>query len=154
MSESLNPSPVDANSAAAGGAPLLGQRRVFYFNDNGQPAYQVYDLTVDDYLNPQPGDEFFLGEAHDRVARILGGMVLYHYRYSPVASVHLRPKLIGADRSLSQPVADIVVVNNLSEPQRQRPTLDLPQEEAAATEGPVSLRAIFEVTSPLLADVV
>jgi hypothetical protein len=151
----------ELNSIDGGDSPtperdpsLIGQRRVFYFNDNGQPAYQVYDLTIDDYLNPQLGDDFFLGEAHDHFVRIVGGMLLYHYRYSPSASIHIRPKLIGSDRSLAQPIADVVVVNNLVEPQRPRPTLDLPQEEAAATDGPVSLRAIFEVTAPLVADVI
>lgn len=154
MSDPFNPSSAEDTPLSPKDPSLLGQRRVFYFNENGQPAYQVYDLTVDDYLNPQLVDDFFLGEAHDHFARILGGMVQYHYRYSPVASVHIRSKLAGADRSLPQPIADAVIVNNLTEPQRQRSVLDLAQEEASAVDGPISLRAIFEVTAPLVADVV
>ncbi len=100
------------------------------------------------------GDEFFLGDVHDRCARQLAGMLLHHYRYSPVASVHLRPKLIGPDRSLPQPTPDVVVVNHLLEPHRSRPAIDLPLEQAANSEGEVAIRAIFEVTSPRLADVV
>jgi Uma2 family endonuclease len=140
----------DSNSEAA---PTVGQRRLFYFNDNGQPAYQVYDLTAEEFLNPQTGDEFFHGELHDRSARQLASMLQYHYRYSPSASVHIRPKVVWPDPALAQPMPDAVIVNNLNDSQRQRPILDLQAEQQASVEGEVTLRAIFEVTSPLLAEV-
>lgn len=139
-------------------APIVGQRNVFYFNDNGQPAYQSYDLTADDFMNPQAGDEFFHGETHDRAVRILASMLHYHYRYSPTVSTHIKPKIVWADASLAQPIPDVVLVNNLSDPQRHRPVLDLTAEKPAeqaigpATEQ-VTLRALFEVTSSLLAQV-
>jgi Uma2 family endonuclease len=138
-------------------SPAAGQRRLFYFNDAGQPAYQVYDLTGDDFLNPQPGDEFFHGEEHERSVRLLASLLHFHYRYSPSASVHIRPKLVWPDASLAQPMPDVAIVNHLSEPQRQRPILDLMAEQRAAERegdlagGEVAVRAIFEVTSPLLA---
>lgn len=136
------------------GAPVVGQRKIFYFNDNGQPAYQIYDLSADDFLNPQADDEFFHGELHNRSVRILSSMVHHHYRYSPTASVHIRPKMIWRDASLDQPMPDVVVVNNLSDPLRLRPVLDLTTEQdAPGVEGEVSIRAIFEVTSPLLATI-
>jgi Uma2 family endonuclease len=48
---------------------------------------------------------------------------------------------------------DVVIVNNLSDPQRPRPILDLAAEKSAGdSEGEISVRAIFEVTSPLLAE--
>lgn len=133
--------------------PIVGQRRLFYFNDNGQPAYQVYDLTVEDFLNPQTGDEFYHGEVHDRTVRVLANMLLYHYRYNPNNSVHIRSKLVWPDSTLDQPMPDIVIVSNLSDPLRQRPILDLVAEQAASIEGEVSVRAIFEVTSPLLVNI-
>jgi Uma2 family endonuclease len=139
--------------ANSGSTRFVGQRRLFYFNDNGQPAYQVYALTADDFLNPQTGDEFFHGALHDRSARILASMLLHHYRYSPNTSVHIRPKMRWQDPSLAQPMPDVVIVNNLSDPQGQRPTLDLEAEQSASMEGEVAVRAIFEVTSPLLAEV-
>jgi Uma2 family endonuclease len=148
MSESTNQPTSDASAAPT----IVGQRRLFYFNDNGQPAYQVYELTAEDFLNPQPGDEFFHGELHDRSARILSSMVHHHYRYSPTASVQLKTKLVWPDPALAQPMPDVVVVNNLSDPQRQRPVIDFVAEQAASDEGEVSVRAIFEVTSPLLAE--
>lgn len=134
--------------------PTVGQRRLFYFSDTGQPAYRIYDLTSDDFLNPQAGDEFFHGEVHDRSVRILASMLHFHYRYSPNASVHIKPKLIWPDASWAQPMPDVVIVNHLSEPQRQRPILDLQAERnVGESEGEVAIRAIFEVTSPLLAEV-
>lgn len=138
----------------ANSSPIVGQRRIFYFNDNGQPAYQVYDLVADDFLNPQPGDEFFHGATHDRAARILSSMMYHHYRYSPAASVHIRPKVVWPDTALDQPMPDVVVVNNLVDPHRLRPVLDIAAEQAVPDgEGEVSVRAIFEVTSPALATI-
>jgi Uma2 family endonuclease len=144
------------NSPTESDRPIVGQRRVFYFNDNGQPAYQSYDLTSDDYIDPQVSDEFFHGEVHERAVRILASQVHHHYRYSPTVSVHIKPKIIWTDAALSQPMPDLVLVNHLSDPQRHRPILDLNTEQAAEQAmaqdaGKVSVRAIFEVTSPLLA---
>jgi hypothetical protein len=82
---------------------------------------------------------------------MLASMLHFHYRYSPSASVHVKPKIIWADASLAQPVPDVAIVNHLNEPQRQRPILDL-QAEQDAGDGEVDVRAIFEVTSPLLAE--
>ncbi len=137
-------------------APIVGQRKLFHFNDNGQQTYQSYDLTPDDFMNPQSGDEFFNGEAHDRAVRILASMLRYHYRYSPTVSTHIKPKVIWTDASLAQPMPDVVLVNHLNDPQRHRPVLDLTSEKVAEQAiGPapeeVTVRAIFEVTSPLLA---
>mgnify|MGYP000480490503 CR=1 FL=1 len=148
MAKSSNQLPPDEE------LPTVGQRKTFYFNDNGQPAYQVYDLVAEDFLNPQPGDEFFHGETHDRAVRILSSMLHHHYRYSPTASVHIRRKVVWPGTALDQPMPDIVVVNNLVDPFRLRPVLDIAAEQAAlGVEGEVSVRAIFEVTSPALATI-
>jgi hypothetical protein len=86
--------------------------------------------------------------------RILGSMLHHHYRYSPNASVHLRPKLVWPVAALDQPMPDVVVVNNLADPHRHRPTIDLAEEQqVASVEAEISVRAIFEVTSPYLAAV-
>jgi Uma2 family endonuclease len=149
----MSDSKVPAESGPESPLPVVGQRRLFYFNDTGQPAYQIYDLTSEDFLNPQAGDEFFHGDVHDRSARILASMLHFHYRYSPSTSIHIKPKIIWPDASWAQPMPDVVVVNHLSEPQRQRPILDLQAEQSAGgSDGEVAIRAIFEVTSPLLAE--
>jgi Uma2 family endonuclease len=142
----------DSDNPSSNSPSKVGQRRQFYFNDNGQPAYQVDDLTAEDYLNPHPGDEFFHGDVHDRSVRNVAGMLQHHYRYSPTTSVHLRPKMVWPGAVLDQPMPDVVIVNNLVEPLRPRPTIDLAAEQnAPGVEGQVSVRAIFEVTSPHLA---
>ena len=154
--DAMSDSTTEPNATTRSGTPIVGQRRLFYFNDNGQPAYQSYELTGDDYMDPRVDDEFFHGEVHDRAVRILASMLQHHYRYSPTVSVHIKPKMIWTDASLAQPMPDLVLVNHLSEPQRHRPILDLNTERAAEEAmaqdaGQVSIRAIFEVTSPLLA---
>lgn len=141
--------PVGPENAAS---RVVGQRRLFYFNETGQPAYRIYELQGDDFLNPQPGDEFAHGELHDQTARVLGAMLHHHFRYSPNNSVHIRPKIIWTDETLAQPMPDITVVSNLADAQVQRPVLNIADEQAkAAPDAEVAVRAIFEVTSPLLA---
>ncbi len=132
-------------SARTTPSPVVGRRRAFYFNDTGQPAYQVYDLLADDFMNPQLGDEFFHGDDHDRMVKRVGGMLRRQHRFSPTLTVHLHPKLIWMDATLDQPMPDIVLVSDLTEPLAHRPVLDLAAERA-------SVRAIVEITSPLLAD--
>lgn len=138
--------------------PLIpvGERRHFYFNENGQPAYQIQELTSDDFLNPYPGDTFFHGELHDRIVRALGSLLRHHYRYSLNTSVQMQPKVLWPDPALAQPMPDVVVVSNLSDQLQPRATLDIAAEQAASQanpsiEGDVTIRAIFEVTSPQLA---
>ncbi len=135
------------------GAIVVGERRHFYFNEAGQPAYQVVELTAADFLNPLPDDQFDHGALHDSCARRLGAMLHHHFRYSPTASVHIRPKLVWNDALLDQPMPDVVVVNHLVDQHRHRPVLDLAAEQQASGDAEqVSVRAIFEVTSPKLAE--
>ena len=142
----------DTTPPTSSALPIVGERRQFYFNDAGQPAYRVTDLTAEDFLNPLPDDGFHHGTLHDESARILASMLHHHYRYSPNVSVHIRPKIIWADAALAQPMPDVIVINNLSDQHRHRPILDLVAEQnLAGTQGEITLRAIFEVTSPLLA---
>lgn len=136
----------------------VGERRHFYFNENGQPAYQIHELTADDFLNPYPGDTFFHGELHDRIVRALGSLLRHHYRYSLNTSVQLQTKVIWPDAALAQSMPDLVVVSNLSDQLQPRATLDIAAEQATSQanpsiEGDVTLRAIFEVTSPQLATI-
>ena len=127
-------------------APLrYGRRQIMTQNQTAQPVYQTVALTPEDFLNPQPGDEFFHGEQHDRDVRRLTGLLRHHYRYSPLISVLSGVKLIWPDAQLAQPAPDVALVNELPDPQRHRPLLDL------AAEG-VTLRAVIEVVSPLFAE--
>lgn len=143
----------DTTPPSSSALPIVGERRHFYFNDAGQPAYRVTDLTAEDFLNPLPDDGFHHGTIHDESARILASMLHHHYRYSPTVSVHIRPKMIWADAALAQPMPDVIVINNLSDQHRHRPVLDLVAEQnVAGVQGDLTLNAIFEVTSPLLVE--
>ena len=90
-----NPSQVQHGAQPDGaqpGLPIVGHRRAFYFNDAGQPAYRVDELTAEDFLNPQPDDIFEHGAHHAESVRQLAGMLRHHYRYSPTASVPQAPQ--------------------------------------------------------------
>jgi Uma2 family endonuclease len=126
--------------------PSVGRRQIISYNQTGQPSYESRSLTAADFLNPQPGDEFFHGERHDTVVLRLAQIMRHYYRFSPFAAVLSGVKLLWPDSTLPQPAPDLTVVANLSEPLRPRTVLDIAQEGA-------TVRFVLEVTSPQLARV-
>lgn len=130
----------------APGSSPAGRRQIVTYNTTGQPSYAVRDLTPYDFLNPQPGDEFFHGGRHDAVVTYLVRCLRHLYRYNPFVAILSGAKLVWDDPALPQPMPDVAVVADLPDPQRFRSTLDV------ASEG-VHPRCILEVTSPHLATV-
>jgi hypothetical protein len=125
-------------------APVVGRRQIVTHTTTAQPRYTTQDLTPADFLNPQPGDEFFHGDTHAALVAYLARCFRHLYRYSPIVAVLVGAKLIWADPTLAQPAPDITVVANLTDPQRLRDRLDIAAEGARP-------RFILEVTSPALA---
>jgi len=142
----MTSTPAPADPVPASPVPIVGQRRIFSFNAAGQPAYQEIDLTPADFLNPQPGDVFFHGDLHAQLVKRVGAYLRHHFRYSPSASVHLHTKLVWPDPILDQPMPDVAVINDLPDPHTPRPVIELGRDAPTA-------RALFEVTSPLLATI-
>ncbi len=122
----------------------VGRRQIVTYNTTGQPNYATQDLTPADFLDPQPGDEFFQGDAHGAMVDYLARCLRHLYRYNPFVGVLVGAKMVWDDPTLAQPMPDIAVVANLADPHRFRDRLDV------AAEG-TRPRCIFEVTSPQLA---
>lgn len=126
--------------------PPVGRRQIVTQNVTAQPDYEEVALTAADFLNPQPGDEFFHGEQHDVAVKRLAAILRHLCRYSPSTTVLAGAKIIWPDPTLPQPAPDLAVVSGVAEPQRPRQTFNVAEEG----ETP---RFILEVTSPLLAEV-
>ncbi|MCC6169714.1 MAG: Uma2 family endonuclease [Caldilineaceae bacterium] len=127
-------------------APIVGRRQIVTYNTTAQPSYTTRDLTPGDFLDPQPGDEFFHGDAHGVWVEYLARGLRHLYRYSPAVGVLVGTKIAWEDRSLAQPAPDLAVAAGLADPRRRRDLLD------AAAEG-TRPRFILEVTSPALAQI-
>lgn len=122
----------------------LGRRRIVTQDHTGQPRYAEIPLSVQDYLDPLPDDDFELGERHARAIRRMASILRTHTRYNPAVTVLTRTKVRWDAPLASHPAPDILLLNNLSEPSRPRPILDLAQEQ-------VTVRAVIEIVAPLFA---
>lgn len=121
-----------------------GYRRTVTQDVTGQPSYVDQPLTSADFLNPQPNDHFVLGAEHDGTVGALFQILQYHHRNNLLISVLQSVKLTLGAPDLPDPVADIVVISNLIEPQRRRTVLDV------AKEG-IKPSCVIEVTAPRFA---
>ena len=121
-----------------------GYRRTVTQDVTGQPSYEDAALTAHDFLNPQPNDHLPQGAQHDADVNELFQILQYHQRNNLLISVLRSVKLKWGIAGLSQPVADIVVITNLVEPQSHRTVLDV------AKEG-ITPSCIIEVTAPRFA---
>jgi Uma2 family endonuclease len=122
----------------------VGRRQTITYNVTGQPSYERHPLAPADFLDPQPGDEFFHGERHDRWVRRLLSIFRHLYRYSPFVTMLSGAKVIWPNSPAFGPAPDLTIVTNLPDPNRHRAVLDLASEGA-------TVRCIVEVTSPRLA---
>ena len=121
-----------------------GRRQTVAHNQTGQPIYTKTPLTPDDFLDPQPGDQFEQGEAHDRAVRRLRAIFRTLFRYNPAVTILTGVKLVWPVPGLAQPAPDLAVVSHLDDPHRQRPIFDVAREGKAP-------HLIVEVISPRFA---
>lgn len=130
----------------APGSSSVGRRQIVTYNTTGQPSYAIRELTLHDFLDPQPGDEFFHGDRHDAVVAHLIRCLRHLYRYNPFVAILSGVKLIWDDPALPQPMPDVAIMADLPDPHRYRSTFDV------VSEG-IRPRCIIEVTSPHLATI-
>lgn len=121
-----------------------GRRQTIRYDKTGQPSYTWQGLQPEDFLNPQEGDAFAHGSRHDQDVQHLVRCFGYHYRYNPSTLVLSGVKLRWAQPGLPQPAPDLMVVANVTEPERPRSLFDVAQEGTTP-------RLVLEVTSPRLA---
>lgn len=122
----------------------FGRRQLVRYDKTGQPLYQWQPLTLDDFLDPQPDDEFDHGRHHDELVRALRRLFRYSHRYNPTTLVVSNLKLVWDRPGLAQPAPDLAVIPQTPEPAGVRTTFDV------AAEG-VAPRFVLEVTSPRFA---
>jgi Uma2 family endonuclease len=121
-----------------------GTRRVVIYGKTAQPRYEDVPLTLEDFLNPQPDDDFNQGDAHWEQVRWCRGLFRRLHRFNPNLNVLSYVQMRWRDEALARPIADIAIVPHLEEPGRPRMVFD----EAAEGTSPTF---ILEVTSPLFA---
>lgn len=121
-----------------------GRRQLIRYDKTGQPSYTYLPLTLADFLNPQAGDDFAQGAAHQQLVEELCYRLRYHYRYNPAMGVLSQVKMIWPVPGLAQPAPDLAVIPNLSNPERVRPQFDVTTEGTQPT-------LVLEVTSPRFA---
>ncbi|MCX6050011.1 MAG: Uma2 family endonuclease [Chloroflexi bacterium] len=121
-----------------------GRRQIIKYDKTGQPSYTYLPLTEADFLDPQPGDEFAHGDQHDQDVRRLRRIFQHLYRYNPLIGVFSQLKLDSHVEGEPQPAPDLMVVPNITEPDRPRTVLDVVAEETRP-------RFVLEVCSPRLA---
>jgi len=122
-----------------------GRRQVIKYDRTGQPSYTYLPLTADDFLNPQLGDEFVQGARHAADVRNAKLIFRYLYRYNPFMTVLSNVKLVWEIDKLAQPMPDLVVIPNMTEPERPRTVFDVQLEETRP-------RFVLEVVAPRLAE--
>lgn len=87
-----------------------GRRQVIAYSKTAQPSYSYTPLTLADFLNPQPGDEFAHGPRHDSDLRYLQGVFRQHYRGNPVVAVYSGIKMVWDVEGIAQPAPDVAIV--------------------------------------------
>lgn len=123
-----------------------GRRQIINYDKTGQPSYTYVPLTEADFLDPQPGDEFTHGAQHAQDLRQLRRIFQHLYRYNPLIAVFSQLKLGWNGENLPQPAPDLMIVPNVTEPDRPRTIFDIATEETRP-------RFVLEVCSPRLAGV-
>ncbi len=122
-----------------------GHRQNVVYDKTGQPSYTYAALTVADFLNPQPEDEFAHGIRHALDVRTLRRIFRHVYRYNPFMTVLSQVKMIWETKTLPQPAPDVAVIPNVTEPDQTRTVFDVQSEETRP-------RFVLEVVSPRLAE--
>lgn len=122
-----------------------GRRQLIAYDKTGQPSYTYEPLTVADFLNPQPEDEFAQGVRHTLDVRTVRRIFRHVYRYNPFMTVLSQVKMVWASKALAQPAPDVAVIPNVTEPDRLRTVFDEQCEETRP-------RFVLEVVAPRLAE--
>ena len=118
-----------------------GYRTIITYDPNGRPIYSYKPLTLDDFLNPEEGDLFMQGSLHEDDTDALKSIFRYLYEDDPHTTVFSDLKILWGIEGLAQPAPDVMVVPNVKDPNKPRPTFDVEREGTAPT-------FILEVVSP------
>lgn len=118
-----------------------GYRTIITYDKEGKAIYSYKPLTLDDFLNPEEGDLFMQGTLHNEDTDALKSIFRYLYRNDPTTAVFSDLKILWGIEGLAQPAPDVVVIPNVKDLTRPRPTFDVELEGTRP-------RFILEVVSP------
>jgi Uma2 family endonuclease len=107
---------------------------------NGELEQVEMPLTPELFLNPQFGDQWLQGQAHDDTARELRDLLMRHFRSQPdVLVTHEMKHLFG--RGLPAPAPDVSVIRGIRKRDADRQSFSVRKEGAVPC-------LIIEVVSP------
>jgi Uma2 family endonuclease len=118
-----------------------GYRTIITYDKEGKAVYSYKPLTLDDFLNPEEGDLFMQGTLHNEDTDALKSIFRYLYRNDPTTAVFSDLKILWGIEGLAQPAPDVVVIPNVKDLAKPRPTFDVELEGTRP-------RFILEVVSP------
>jgi Uma2 family endonuclease len=118
-----------------------GYRTIITYDEAGKEVYSYKPLTLDDFLNPQEGDLFMQGTLHDEDTDALKSIFRYLYYANATTAVFSDLKILWGIEGLAQPAPDVMVIPNVENIGKPRPTFDVQREGTRP-------RFILEVVSP------
>lgn len=121
-----------------------GRRQIITYSRTAQPSYDYAPVTLADFLDPQPGDEFANGPRHDADVRYLQGVFRHHYRGNPVVAIYSGVKMVWDVDGIAQPAPDLAIVIGAESGESNLQEFDV----AARGQRP---RFILEVVAPRFA---
>jgi Uma2 family endonuclease len=118
-----------------------GYRTIITYDEEGKEIYSYKPLTLDDFLDPEEGDLFMQGTLHHDDTDILKSIFRFIYQGDPTTAVFSDLKILWGIEGLAQPAPDVMVVPNVKDLSKPRPTFDVELEGT-------SPRFVLEVVSP------
>lgn len=122
-----------------------GRRQLIRYDKTAQPSYSWQALQPNDFLDPQFGDEFAHGAAHDAQVSHVRQLFAYWHRYNSSMLVASTLKIRWPQIDWAAPAPDLVVIPNVQTSSQPRQLFDVAAEATAPT-------FVLEITSPLFAN--
>lgn len=118
-----------------------GQRTVLHYDADGRAYFTDEPLTLDDFLDPQEGDEFVQDSQHYIDAARAWSIFRSRYLDDPTTAVFSDLKILWDIPGLAEPAPDVSVMPNVRNKDSPRCSFDVQAEQARPC-------LVLEVVSP------
>ncbi len=105
-----------------------GTRTVVTYDENGKSLFSEYPLTLEDFLEPEEGDEYMQGSLHEDDVIRLRSIFRYHLKDRGNITVYSDMKIIWGIEGLKNPAPDISVIENVKDPEKPRGSFYVTEE--------------------------
>lgn len=119
----------------------FGTRWQRLVKDDGTEEVIPVPLKLEDFLDPEEGDEMTQGDLHDRMLSLLKDILRRHLERDPMVAVFSDLKMLWGIPGLKRPSPDFAVVRDFDRTAQALPSFDV---EEAGTRPCL----VIEVTSP------